>query len=299
MIIKKIKLFPFARISDREIVFEKGLNVISGPSGSGKSTIVSALTLVLFTPTNLTPAIEKNMLASFLPAGGKTDTIKVTLEFEANSISYLLEKSWGGTKSSKLTVGSSGNIISDPATVQTKIQEVLVHNEATWKNILFAHQAALDKTIEMISRESEISNSFSDILRGVLAAESDQVFNPYYEKTKSYFSKLTAGKYFDINMDKIIPSSISDGQITLRAGLLSQGTKDSLALALRLSMADYYLGHNNGFIVMDDPLTAMDVERQKLAAICIQKFSNEKQVLLFTCNEAHEKILKGNSILLN
>ena len=168
MIIKKIRLFPFAGITDIEIIFEKGLNVISGPNEAGKSTIVRALLFAFFTPTKLTPANEKKVLADVLPVAGG-DTVKINLEFEAEGINYTLEKSWGGSKNSILQI-NNGKSLNDPTTVQNKIEEILDLNEATWKNMLFAHQATLDKTIKNI-QDKEILNSFSGLLRGAVMAQ--------------------------------------------------------------------------------------------------------------------------------
>jgi exonuclease SbcC len=169
MILKKVKLFPFAGVANKEVVFDKGLNIISGPNEAGKSTIVRAILSAFFGSTKLTPAQEKSFLALILPIGGG-DTVRVNLEFESDGIDYTLEKSWGGTKSSTLYIGG-GKSISDPEAVQKKLLELLKLNEATWKNMLFTRQTVLDKTIDDIQKQSEISTYFSDLLRGAVMVQ--------------------------------------------------------------------------------------------------------------------------------
>ena len=164
----------------------------------------------------------------------------------------------------------------------------------------------LKQQIEVLNKELERNKSeglaYSKILTRLdelLAFQSEEVFGPYYELTKKYFSEITGGRYSDISMDNILPSSVSNGSFSLPADLLSQGTKDALALALKLSMSSYYLKNSDGFIVMDDPLTDMDQNRQVLAANSLRNFSNDKQVILFTCHQSHAEILNGHHIVLS
>ena len=147
MILKKIKLHPFAGATDKELSFHAGLNLICGPNEAGKSTLVRALFFVLFEPTNLTPAKEQAKLKDYLPVKGG-DSIAIDLEFESGGISYSLKKKWGGARSSELV--SANGKITDPVEVQRKVNELLHNNEATWRNVLFANQGVLSQTIEMI-----------------------------------------------------------------------------------------------------------------------------------------------------
>ena len=81
-------------------------------------------------------------------------------------------------------------------------------------------------------------------------------------------------------------------------GWLSAGTKDAFALALRLAMADHFLGREDGFLLLDDPLVNMDPERQKIAAGMLREFASRPQVLVFTCHPAHAELLGGHRINL-
>jgi exonuclease SbcC len=80
--------------------------------------------------------------------------------------------------------------------------------------------------------------------------------------------------------------------------LLSFGTKDTFSLALRLTMAEYFLKDKEGFLILDDPLVDMDLERQKLAARQINEFAKTKQVIFLTCHEHTAKLLQGKCIEL-
>lgn len=133
-------------------------------------------------------------------------------------------------------------------------------------------------------------------LTNLLSGASLATFSPYYNNTDKYLALLTGNKYSQIKMSDTIPESISDGSKTLVTKLLSQGTKDILALAIRLSMADYFLKEDKGFILMDDPLINLDPERQQFTASCLENYATEKQVLIFTCQPAHVGLFAGNKI---
>jgi len=101
-----------------------------------------------------------------------------------------------------------------------------------------------------------------------------------------YFSKLTSNRYQDIRLDGTAPVEVI-GQHSFETDLLSQGTAGSLALATRLAMAELYLDEMNGFLILDDPFTDMDPSRREAAHTCLGKFSENHQVILFTCHPEH------------
>jgi uncharacterized protein YhaN len=119
----------------------------------------------------------------------------------------------------------------------------------------------------------------SDPLQGFATALSEQ------------FSALTNGRYTIGAMSGTIPTEVS-GNTSLAANLLSQGTLGSLALATRLALAAVYLKDDNGFVVMDDPFTEMDPERRTAAVRAVGAFSQQRQVLYYTCHPEHARELQ-------
>ena len=103
-----------------------------------------------------------------------------------------------------------------------------------------------------------------------------------------YFSKLTTDRYQNIRLNGTAPVEIV-GTHTLEIDLLSQGTAGSLALATRLALAELYLNEMSGFLILDDPFTDMDPSRRRAAHVCLGKFSENHQVVLFTCHPEHAK----------
>ncbi len=180
--------------------------------------------------------------------------------------------------------------------LSTERTELLANEPEKSSDELKAEIAVYENDFEKLKREGKAYSLILEKLDAILEVGNDAVFKPYYQKTQEYFEKLTISKYKELIMDTIVPSEISNGTLKFTTDLLSQGTNDSLALALRLSMSGYYLKDQNGFIAMDDPLTDMDPERQKAAASLIREFANDKQVLVFTCQPAHGSLLSNNCI---
>jgi hypothetical protein len=54
MIIRELKLNPFAGLANQALQFNRGLNVVVGPNEAGKSTIVNALKMAMFMGTHYT-----------------------------------------------------------------------------------------------------------------------------------------------------------------------------------------------------------------------------------------------------
>ena len=140
-----------------------------------------------------------------------------------------------------------------------------------------------------------IGEAAESLLKGSDAAVSAGMRAPL----EKMIGDITGGRHVGVRMEGALPSGLagSDGA-SISWELLSAGTKDALALALRLAMASYFLGDADGFLMMDDPLVDMDPARQKAAAAAISSFAESRQLILFTCNPATAALFAGNLISL-
>jgi DNA repair protein SbcC/Rad50 len=125
------------------------------------------------------------------------------------------------------------------------------------------------------------------------------IYGRFRREFERQVGQLSGGKYQKATMQESLPTIFqrADGA-AIPYGWLSAGTKDAVALALRLSMASYFLGQAEGFLMIDDPMVNMDPEKQRVAAEMLREFGKEKQVLLFTCHPGHAELLGGNLIRL-
>jgi exonuclease SbcC len=118
-------------------------------------------------------------------------------------------------------------------------------------------------------------------------------------KLSGYASAITSGKYETVPMEEGLPEGfVTQGGVFLPHDLLSAGTRDTLALALRLSMAEYFLEESDGFLFMDDPLVNLDPERQKNAAEILARFAEKRQIVLFSCHPSNADLLGGTLVRL-
>ena len=108
----------------------------------------------------------------------------------------------------------------------------------------------------------------------------------FSERVSGLFSRITRGEA-ELKFDGQLPASVVRGVVSLPPDRLSQGGSGALALAVRLAMAEAYLQGQGGFIMLDDPLVHFDNDRMSVAADVLRAFSENTQVLFFTCHDHH------------
>lgn len=153
---------------------------------------------------------------------------------------------------------------------------------------------------ERVLRTGESIGQIYD-LTSQLAEEMDtNTYQGLEENLSRYVSIITDKRYSKVDMDQSMPQGFirNDGEI-LPYHLLSAGTRDVLALSLRLSMAQYFLQESEGVLVLDDPFVDLDPKRQEMGAEVLKEFASDKQVILFTCHPSHADLLGGNRIDLD
>jgi DNA repair protein SbcC/Rad50 len=138
-------------------------------------------------------------------------------------------------------------------------------------------------------------------LAGELLEDIDQdTFTDLKKDVEELVGKLTGRRYQKVAMKGSLPRGLvrNDGQI-LPPDLLSVGTRDELALAVRLAMAKRFLKKGGGFLLLDDPLVDFDPRRQEAAAGLLKDFAVETQLLVFTCQPRHAELLSDRQVRLD
>lgn len=138
----------------------------------------------------------------------------------------------------------------------------------------------------------------SEVTEQIESGKTD-IFAQFRKKVEDSIYNFTRGKYSKSDFSESIPQNLirQDGA-PIPFAWLSAGTQDAFAMALRLSMANFLLGESKGFVLMDDPMVAMDPQKQKIIADFLRQFSEKIQLIIFTCHPSHAQTLGGNQINL-
>ncbi|MFH1435598.1 MAG: AAA family ATPase [Pseudomonadota bacterium] len=152
----------------------------------------------------------------------------------------------------------------------------------------------LEETFEAAKRKGAAVARIQEVAESIIEKLDVGTYKGLKEDLQMYVAAMTGNRYRQIAMDESLPTGLvrRDG-VELEPDLLSVGTQDVLGLALRLSMANYFLRGSDGFLIMDDPLVDMDPSRRKKAARVLKAYAKAKQVIVFTCHPDHAKILGG------
>jgi len=122
-------------------------------------------------------------------------------------------------------------------------------------------------------------------------------FTPVIQSFSQNLALLTNGSYQVTDIDNDFALRLEkDKQVDIPVNLLSAGTYDSVALALRLALLDNILGESKGFLILDDCLVDLDPDRKEKAAELIKNFANRHQVIFTTCSPETAGMLGGNLI---
>jgi exonuclease SbcC len=150
---------------------------------------------------------------------------------------------------------------------------------------------------EVALRRGEALKRLRLLGTSLLEKSNTEVHVGLQQRMQAMVSAMTGGRHARVEMDGSLPRGLDDGAgRSLPWDLLSAGTRDTLALALRLAMASSFLSESDGFLVLDDPLVEMDPDRQKAAALSLQSFAAEKQLIIFTCHPSTAALLGGNLV---
>jgi uncharacterized protein YhaN len=155
---------------------------------------------------------------------------------------------------------------------------------------LAARRQEADRRHQRALRCARALQTVQEASEAVLSASGGGAQQDFERALGRYAAELTAGRYRAMPLEDGLPSEMErqDG-LRLPFALLSGGTRGLFALALRLAMADAFLGGEEGFLVLDDPLVDLDPRRQELASAVLARFAGQpgRQLLLFTCHPAH------------
>lgn len=155
-------------------------------------------------------------------------------------------------------------------------------------------------TFERAQRSGRAVLRLRDRAQSIVKELDDGTFGPYDDRVGHYISVMTNQTYVAEGRDEdpLLPSSFerSNGP-GLPYALLSHGTQDSIALSIRLALAETLLAGEVAPLLLDDPLVDLDAERRDGAARAIAEFAANRQVILFTCHPEHAALFPDANVM--
>lgn len=151
---------------------------------------------------------------------------------------------------------------------------------------------------DLLKKRGEILQKVQDTF---IQAKEEMDNNPLAALVKSfgsYLSEITDKRYKIDELDDKFNLKLTNPQGEISIDLLSAGTYDSVALALRFALLELIFADDSGFLILDDCLVDLDKDRKKEAIKLIKKLAKKHQVIFTTCDEDTAKLLDGNLITL-
>lgn len=166
----------------------------------------------------------------------------------------------------------------------SNLEEELVNNNKEMVNL-----KKLNSSIELV--KNVLMNSYEKMKKSVTPKFSQELSNT--------ISKITNGKYTTIvpNDENGLVVEIENGNYE-PASKLSLGTIDQLYLSLRLSMIEE-LSTEKMPIILDEVFAYYDNERLKNALLFLEEKCKNHQILIFSCTNREQEILKELNIKYN
>lgn len=161
-------------------------------------------------------------------------------------------------------------------------EDILIHEERITK---------LEKEFKSLNLASELFQESFDEIRKNVGPDLNR-------KVVKKFNLLTDGGYEEAKIAEDYKLKVRNNGMLFDGDILSNGAKDQLYLALRLSFINMLFKNKEVPIFLDDAFVQYDDDRRKKALELLID-ENFTQVILFTCHEVERKILEDNSYEYN
>ena len=170
---------------------------------------------------------------------------------------------------------------SDVATLATKAQTLpeLEQSVADTKEKL---AIAEENYAVIVATISYLEQAKAELTAGYLCGVQDK-FSEYVSLMDCLDKELASKTFtltpsFEVNVQSMGQSHDS---ITV-----SRGTRDLLALCLRLALSDAIFEGEVPPLILDDPFVSFDIHRIKTALSCLHTMAQKRQMIYFTCHQS-------------
>lgn len=165
--------------------------------------------------------------------------------------------------------------------------------------VIQAEIESIDRSLEDCRRDYEALRIALEALEEADAEMRNRFSPELNRRAGAYLEALTSGKYPKVRLNRALEAGAEEqGGVVVRSVLsLSQGTGDQLWLAVRLAVCDLALPQEEHCpLVLDDALVNFDDQRVVLALKLLKELSQDRQILLFSCHDREETLVKGGAV---
>ncbi len=150
-----------------------------------------------------------------------------------------------------------------------------IETEIAEKQKLLAEQ---NRHFNALALAAEVLSQANEEMRQNFAPELNRL-------TSSLLSRITNGKHDRVAISQELALTVNeDGAMPFSSDYLSAGSTDQADLCLRLAIAQITSGENRLPLLLDDVFAQYDDARAREATEFIADYSQNRQVLLFTCH---------------
>ena len=157
----------------------------------------------------------------------------------------------------------------------------------------------LEQKLAKLKKQAQNLLQIKEVFEEKLEEMDQNSFQPLVDSFSRNLEVLTAGKYQAGMIDSDFSIKIKSAESRELPGkfeLLSYGTYDAAALALRFAIFDNLFQDYGGFIILDDCLVNFDPERRKNAVRLIQEYQKKYQIIYTTCDPERAAEFEANII---
>ena len=156
----------------------------------------------------------------------------------------------------------------------------------------------LEETLESLQEQYNklvYKASVVETLKKYMSETDDEIkarFAPQVaEKMAPWLSSVTNGKYssMSLNADLELAVKVPETDTFVDVDKLSRGTQDQVYLGMRLVIGDLISGEKNVPVFLDDTMHSFDSMRLASAKTVFDKVAQERQVFIFSHNEAYTR----------
>ena len=183
------------------------------------------------------------------------------------------------------------------AEISAKREELGSRSALLEREIRLAYEE-IDRQDEIISARADFEELLKkhteslDVIKktaSLLKEACDNITSKYLGKTKEKFedySRIIAGIDGEYSISTDFEISKNDRGAVRSADAYSRGLRDLYALAMRFALIDALYEKDAPFIILDDPLLALDDNKIEGAKKLLKAMGREKQILYFTCSKS-------------